>query len=66
MIGNIKMRIVNRNKVMLDKVSMINLVWMTMVSGMLVATIALYDQKVDQQQVYGPYASAQPFLSSHY
>ncbi|TCR85334.1 MULTISPECIES: hypothetical protein [Rhizobium/Agrobacterium group] len=51
---------------MLDKMNLINLVWMTMVTGMLAATIALYDQKVDQSKVYGPFASARPFVTSQY
>jgi hypothetical protein len=49
-----------------DKITMINVVWMTVVTGMLAATIALYDQKVDQSKVYGPFASARPFISSQY
>ncbi|KAA0694514.1 hypothetical protein DTW90_24705 [Neorhizobium sp. P12A] len=55
-----------RKKLMLDKMNLINLVWMTMVTGMLAATIALYDQKVDQSKVYGPFASARPFVTSQY
>jgi hypothetical protein len=51
---------------MLDKINLINVVWMTMVTGMLAATIALYDQKVDQSKVYGPFASARSFVTSQY
>lgn len=41
------------------KITMINMLWMVMVTGMLTATIALYDnQKVDTSKVYGPFASA--------
>ncbi|WP_176439380.1 hypothetical protein [Rhizobium esperanzae] len=40
------------------KITMINVLWMVMVTGMLTATVALYDQKVDTSKVYGPYASA--------
>ncbi len=49
-----------------DKITLINIVWMTMVSGMLAATITLYDQKSDQSKVYGPFASARPFVTSQY
>jgi hypothetical protein len=55
-----------RKNYMPDKITMINVVWMTVVTGMLAATIALYDQKVDQSKVYGPFASARPFISSQY
>jgi hypothetical protein len=42
-----------------DKISMINMLWMAMITGLLTATIALYDnQKVDASKVYGPFASA--------
>lgn len=52
---------------MLDKMNMINIVWMTMVTGMLAATIALYDnQKVDQSKVYGPFASARTYVTAQY
>lgn len=41
------------------KITMINMLWMVMVTGMLTATVALYDnQKVDTSKVYGPFASA--------
>ncbi|MBB3312107.1 hypothetical protein FHT78_003883 [Rhizobium sp. BK196] len=41
------------------KITMINMLWMVMITGMLTATIALYDnQKVDASKVYGPFASA--------
>jgi len=41
------------------KITMINVLWMVMVTGMLTATVALYDnQKIDASKVYGPYASA--------
>jgi hypothetical protein len=49
-----------------DKVTMINVVWMTMISAMLVATVALYDHKPDQAKVYGPYASARSLAASQY
>ena len=49
-----------------DKVTMINVVWMTLISAMLAATVALYDQKPDQSKVYGPFASARSFASSQY
>jgi hypothetical protein len=55
-----------RKNAMPDKITLINLVWMTMISGMLAATITLYDQKVDQSKVYGPFASARPFVTSQY
>ena len=51
---------------MSNKVTMINIVWITMISGMLAATIALYDQKMDHAKVYGPFASARPFVTSQY
>ncbi|MGO4565695.1 hypothetical protein AB4Z52_11645 [Rhizobium sp. 2YAF20] len=51
---------------MSNKVTMINIVWMMMISGMLAATFALYDQKVDPAKVYGPFASARPFVASQY
>jgi hypothetical protein len=37
-----------------NKITMINAVWMVMMTGMLAATVALYDQKVDASKVYGP------------
>ena len=41
------------------KITMINVLWMAMITGMLTATVALYDnQKIDASKVYGPYASA--------
>jgi len=41
------------------KITMINMLWMAMITGMLTATVALYDnQKIDTSKVYGPYASA--------
>jgi hypothetical protein len=46
------------------KITLINAVWMTMITGMLAATIALYDQKPDYSKVYGPFASARPFVVS--
>jgi hypothetical protein len=58
--------VLKRKKHMSNKVTMINLVWITMISGMLAATIALYDQKIDHAKVYGPFASARPFVASQY
>ncbi|WP_200950873.1 hypothetical protein [Rhizobium sp. Root1220] len=49
-----------------NKITMINAVWMVMMTGMLAATIALYDQKIDTSKVYGPYASARVAVSSQY
>jgi hypothetical protein len=41
------------------KITMINMLWMVMITGMLTATVALYDnQKVDTSKLYGPFASA--------
>jgi len=47
-----------------DKVILINVVWMTMIVGMLAFTVALYDQKADPSNVYGPYASAHSHVAS--
>ncbi len=47
-----------------DKITVINVVWMAMISGMLAATVALYDQKPDQSKIYGPFASARPLVAS--
>lgn len=47
-----------------DKVILINVVWMTLITGMLTFTVALYGQKPDQTNVYGPYASAHSYLAS--
>jgi hypothetical protein len=55
-----------RNDNMPGKITMINVVWMAMVTGMLTATIALYDQKVDTSKVYGPYASARAAVVGQY
>lgn len=55
---------VRRKQSMPDKITLINVVWMTMISGMLAATIALYDQKPDQSKIYGPFASARSFTAS--
>jgi hypothetical protein len=49
-----------------DKVTMINIVWMTLISSMLAATVALYDHKPNQAKVYGPYASVRPLVTSQY
>ena len=51
---------------MLDKVILINVVWMMMVTGMVGFSIALYDQKPDQAEGYGPYASAHSYVASQY
>ncbi|WP_167332654.1 hypothetical protein [Rhizobium freirei] len=48
---------------MSHKITLINAVWMTMITGMLAATIALYDQKPDQSKIYGPFASARNFVT---
>lgn len=58
--------VLKRKKHMSNKVTMINIIWMMMISGMLAATIALYDQKMDPAKVYGPFASARPFVASQY
>ncbi|MBB3966584.1 hypothetical protein ACIQUB_27460 [Rhizobium sp. NPDC090275] len=49
-----------------NKITMINAVWMVMMTGMLAATVALYDQKVETSKVYGPYASARTSVVSQY
>lgn len=49
-----------------DKITVINVFWMAMVTGMLTATIALYDQKNDTSKVFGPYASARAPIVSQY
>ena len=51
-----------------DKITMISVVWMTMISAMLAATVALYDHKPQQTKVYGPFASAsaKPFTTVQY
>lgn len=48
------------------KITMINVLWMAMITGMLTATVALYDQKVDTSKVYGPYASARAAVTGQY
>ena len=48
------------------KITMINVVWMAMITGMLTATVALYDQKVDTSEVYGPSASARTAVLGQY
>ncbi len=49
-----------------DKVILINIVWMTVITGMLAFTVALYGQKADEFPVYGPYASAHAYMASQY
>lgn len=49
-----------------NKITMINAVWMVMMTGMLAVTVALYDHKVDASKVYGPYASARAAVMSQY
>ncbi|MBB4277301.1 MULTISPECIES: hypothetical protein [Rhizobium] len=49
-----------------DKITIINVFWMAMITGMLTATVALYDQKTDTSKVYGPYASARTAIISQY
>ena len=49
-----------------DKITVINVFWMAMITGMLTATVALYDQKTDTSKVYGPYASARAPIVSQY
>ena len=51
---------------MLNKVILINVVWMMMVTGMISFSIALYNQKPDQVEAYGPYASAHAYVASQY
>lgn len=48
-----------------DKITMISVVWMTMVSAMLAATVALYDHK-PEAKIYGPFASAAAVTTSQY
>jgi hypothetical protein len=58
-----------REEKMPDKITIINVFWMAMITGMLTATIALYDQKTDTSKVYGPYgpyASARTAMISQY
>jgi hypothetical protein len=47
-------------------ITMINVLWMAMITGMLTATVALYDQKADASKVYGPYATARATVVSQY
>jgi len=56
----------SKEKNMPDKITVINVFWMAMVTGMLTATIALYDQKTDTSKVFGPYASARAPIVSQY
>ncbi|MET3854770.1 MULTISPECIES: hypothetical protein [unclassified Rhizobium] len=49
-----------------DKITVINVFWMAMITGMLTATVALYDQKPDTSKVYGPYAAARTAIVSQY
>jgi len=49
-----------------DKITVINVFWMAMITGMLTATVALYDQKNDASKVYGPYAAARAAIVSQY
>ena len=51
-----------------DKITVISVVWMTMISAMLAATCALYDHKPQEAKVYGPFAtaSAKPYTSVQY
>ncbi|WFR97460.1 hypothetical protein [Rhizobium tumorigenes] len=58
--------VTRRKKAMPDKVILINVVWMTVITGMLAFTVALYGQKADQSPVYGPYASAHSYVASQY
>ncbi|AJD41240.1 hypothetical protein [Rhizobium mongolense] len=55
-----------RENKMPDKITIINVFWMAMITGMLTATVALYDQKTDTSKVYGPYASARTAIISQY
>jgi hypothetical protein len=56
----------HKEDTMLNKVTMINAVWMVIMTGMIAATVTLYDQKVDASKVYGPYASARTAVMSQY
>ncbi|TCL73963.1 hypothetical protein EV286_103497 [Rhizobium sp. BK251] len=49
-----------------DKISIINVIWMAMITGMLTATVALYDRQADHSKVYGPFASARQVIASQY
>jgi hypothetical protein len=49
-----------------DKVTIINVFWMAIVTGMLTATIALYGQQTDTSKAYGPYASTRTAMISQY
>ena len=55
-----------KEKNMPDKITVINVFWMAMITGMLTATVALYDQKPDTSKVYGPYAAARTAIVSQY
>lgn len=55
-----------REEKMPDKITIINVFWMAMITGMLTATIALYDQQTDTSKVYGPYASTRTAMISQY
>jgi hypothetical protein len=55
-----------KEKKMPDKITVINVFWMAMITGMLTATVALYDQKNDASKVYGPYAAARAAIVSQY
>lgn len=49
-----------------DKITMINVVWMAMITGMLTATITLYNKEPKDTNVYGPYASAKSVIAGQY
>ncbi|MEZ2132913.1 MULTISPECIES: hypothetical protein [unclassified Sinorhizobium] len=49
-----------------DKITMINVVWMAMITGMLTATITLYNKKPEEAKIYGPYASAKSVIARQY
>ncbi|WP_337266722.1 hypothetical protein [Oryzifoliimicrobium ureilyticus] len=51
---------------MFDKISLINAVWMTVIAGMLTATVALYEQKTDAAKVYNTYNTARASIVSEY
>ncbi|MGO7205667.1 hypothetical protein ACCT30_31575 [Rhizobium ruizarguesonis] len=48
------------------KITMINVLWMVMVTGMLTATLALYYQMVDTSKVFVPFGSARTAVLGQY
>lgn len=60
------LRTARRNRIMPDKITVISLIWMTMVAGMLTATVTLYQPSFQASKAGGPTVTARSQSPMHY